>query len=137
MKEAEIKLVKSSWRLLKSIDPALIGDVFYSKLFMEAPSVRKLFPKDMVGQQVKLIDMLNFIVHNIDNLDKLTNDITAMAIRHEGYGAKPIHYQKVGEALLWTLKKGLGHDWNNETEKAWQACYNLLADTMVRILKVE
>jgi hemoglobin-like flavoprotein len=132
MTEEEIKLVKSSWRLLKGIDPALISDVFYSRLFIETPALRKLFSKDLGGQQVKLIEMLNYIVLNIDKLDKLTEDIAAMGKRHEGYGAKPIHYQKVGEALLWTLKKGLGYDWNEATANAWLACYTFLSNKMLR-----
>ncbi len=131
MNEVEIKLIKQSWRLLKDIDPLIIGDVFYSKLFTENPSIRKYFPKEMGSQHVKLIEMLNYIVLNIDKFDKLTDDIIAMAKRHEGYGAKPDHYQKVGEALIWTLKKGLGYDWNEDTAHAWVKCYKILADKMI------
>lgn len=133
MNETEIRLLKSSWRLLQRVDPALIGDVFYTKLFTESPALRKLFPKNMDEQQVKLIEMLNYIVVNIDKMDSLVEDIAAMAKRHVDYGAKPIHYQKVGAALLWTLEKGLGNDWNEKTAKAWENCYKMLADKMLEV----
>ena len=135
MTEKEIILIKRSWRLLQGVNSALIGDVFYTKLFNETPSLRKLFPKEMEGQQVKLIEMLNYIVTKIDKIDKLIEDITAMAKRHIDYGAKPIHYQKVGEALLWTLEKGLGNDWNEPLASAWQNCYKLLSKTMLAVEK--
>jgi hemoglobin-like flavoprotein len=37
----------------------------------------------------------------------------------------------VGEALLWTLEKGLGNDWNLEVKKAWLACYDMISETMI------
>jgi hemoglobin-like flavoprotein len=34
--------------------------------------------------------------------------ILKTCLRHTGYGVKPDHYRLVGNALLWTLEKGLG-----------------------------
>ena len=55
-----------------------------------------------------------------------------MAQRHVGYGVKPAHYKLVGNALLWTLEKGLGDDWTQDVKAAWTACYTILADTMIK-----
>lgn len=33
--------------------------------------------------------------------------------RHVGYGVLPRHYATVGDALLWTLKRGLGQDFGH------------------------
>jgi len=38
----EIALIKKSWSLLEKIDPIVIGDMFYSKLFFENPELRKM-----------------------------------------------------------------------------------------------
>ncbi len=62
----------------------------------------------------------------------MSADIQAMAQRHVGYGVKPAHYKLVGNALLWTLEKGLGDDWTQDVKNAWTACYTLLADTMIK-----
>jgi len=113
------------------MDPALVGDVFYSKLFAENPSLRRMFPKQMDEQYKKLINMLSIIVARLDHIDELTADIEAMAQRHAGYGVKPEHYRLVGSALLWVLEHGLGKDWNDDVKEAWQNCYTLLADTMI------
>jgi hemoglobin-like flavoprotein len=127
----QVALIKKSWKALRGVDPKLIGDIFYSKLFADNPSLRKMFPQKMDEQYRKLIDMLSTIVARLDQLDALTDDITAMARRHVEYGVRPAHYRLVGNALLWTLKNGLGRDWTPETEEAWKKCYTILADTMI------
>ena len=128
---AQIKLIKKSWEIFRVIDPVTIGEVFYGKLFLQHPALEKLFSTSMNEQYKKLVDMLSVIVSRLEKLDELTNDINNMAVRHVQYGVKPKHYEYVGEALLWTLKRGLANDWNAETEEAWMACYYILASTMI------
>lgn len=131
MNQEQIKLVKQSWRLFRNIEPSIVGDLFYSKLFADHPSLRKMFPKDMNQQYTKLIDTITVIVIRLDHLELITGEIAAMAQRHTGYGVKPEHYKLVGEALLWTLEKGLGKDWTPEVKDAWITCYTLLSTTMI------
>lgn len=135
MTTRQISLVKSTWKLFRNMDPAVVGDAFYSKLFAQHPSLRKMFPSEMTMQYQKLMDMLTTIVSRLEKLDELTNDIADMARRHEGYGVKIAHYKIVGDALLWTLEHGLGRDWNQEVAEAWQTCYKILSDTMIGALK--
>ena len=132
MKPEQIKLVKKTWKILMGINPKIIGDAFYSKLFTDHPAIRKLFPSDMNQQYIKLVDMLTSIIMNLDHLESVSEEIIAMSNRHTGYGVKPAHYEMVGSALLWTLQKGLGAEWSNDIENAWIACYQSLADTMIQ-----
>ena len=131
MTKEEIILIKRTWKLFREINPVVVGDTFYSKLFLDNPSVRKMFPKEMNQQYQKLIDMLSTVVGRLDNLEDLSGDIAAMAQRHVAYGVKPAQYQKVGEALLWTLEQGLGKDFTPEVKEAWTKCYTTLADAMI------
>lgn len=132
MTKDEIILIKRTWRLFREINPLIVGDTFYSKLFHDNPSIRKMFPTEMHQQYQKLIEMLSAVVGRLDNLDELSNDIAAMAQRHVGYGVKPAQYQKIGEALLWTLQQGLGNDFTPEVKAAWAKCYNSLATVMIK-----
>lgn len=129
--EVQISLVKNTWKIFRNIDPLLVADVFYSKLFIQNPELRPMFTGDMHAQYRKLIDMLGIIVARLDRLDLLTEDIVAMARRHTAYGVRPEHYKMVGEALIWTLKQGFGRDWNAPIEEAWLNCYRTLSDTMI------
>ena len=89
----------------------------------------------MEGQYRKFVDMLNTIVARLERVDELKGDIVAMAKRHVEYGVKPHHYNLVGRALLWTLQKGLGKDWNDEVRSAWINCYSILSGTMITVAK--
>ncbi|WP_461092201.1 globin domain-containing protein [Spirosoma gilvum] len=131
MTSQQIILVKQSWRLLREIDPKLLGDVFYTRLFVKYPALQSLFKHSMTSQYEKFIAMLNLIVSRLDQPTILTQEISQLATRHAGYGIKPEHYEEVGEALLWTLEKGLGKDWNPAIEQAWAACYHTLAKAML------
>ena len=135
MTEQQIILVKNSWKIFRKVDAGLIGDVFYSKLFCDNPQLQQMFPTSMEQQYRKLIDMLSVIIAKLDDLSGITADIKMMALRHEGYGVKPQHYRLAGKALLWTLKRGLGNDWNNELEEAWMAAYTKLAEAMIAAVR--
>ncbi|WP_435354304.1 globin domain-containing protein [Emticicia sp. SJ17W-69] len=132
MTKEEIKIIKSTWRSLQGLDATLLGDVFYSRLFLDEPSLKKMFKISQQEQAKKLIDMLDLIVQRLDRLGELSDEIKAMAERHVGYGAKPKHYDQVGKALLWTLEKGLGKDWKPEVAAAWTKCYGILAGAMLQ-----
>jgi len=48
-----------------------------------------------------------------------------------GYGVRAEHYQMIGNALLWTMERGLGNDWNEILKEAWEAYYNEVAGIMI------
>ena len=127
----QVQLIKKTWKIFRAIDPTIVGDTFYSKLFAENSSLRRMFPRNMEAQYSKLMDMLNTIVGKLDKQDELEADISVLAITHAEYGVRPGHYKLAGNALLWTLKQGLGNDWTPAIADAWTGCYALIADTMI------
>ena len=128
-------LVKRSWSIFQKIDPVIVADVFYTKLFTDNPSLRPMFPADMSAQYVKLIDMINMIIARLDNPCAFLSEVGEMAKKHTGYGVKPRHYMMVGAALLWTLEKGLGCDWTVDMKEAWTICYGNLSEIILRSLQ--
>lgn len=135
LSEKEIKLIKKSWSALHRVNPVLIGDVFYRKLFIDVPELKKMFTSSPEAQAKKLIDMLNVIVARLERFDELSQDIKQLGLRHVRYGVTDKHYEYVGAALIWTLKQALRNEWNAKTEDAWIKCYTLLADAMIRATK--
>jgi len=131
MTKEQILMVKRTWSIFREIDPVLIGDVFYSKLFFDIPQLENLFHTPKEDQSKKLVDMLSVIIGRLDNLEELTEEIEQLAIRHVQYGVKEQHYKAVGAALLWTLQQGLGRDWNEKVRQAWTVCFQILSDTMI------
>jgi len=132
MTEREVILVKKSWQSFRNIEPAFIADLFYSKLFMDNPRVRKMFPKNMDEQYQKLIAMLSSIVMHASDLSAIDKDIRALGQRHQQqYHVKPSHYNLVKNALLYTLERGLEDEWNDEVKQAWTSCYSAITNLMI------
>src|SRR4029079_8989952 len=107
MKPDQVKLVQESFAKVAPIsDHAAV--MFYDRLFEIAPQVKGMFPTDMSEQRRKLMATLALVVNGLSNLAMMLPAGSVLATRHVAYGAKAEHYPVVGEALLWTLEKGLG-----------------------------
>jgi hemoglobin-like flavoprotein len=132
MTTAEINLVKNSWKLLRDVKPEIIGDVFYTKLFLDSPGLRHMFTTSTQEQSRKLVSMLSVVIARLHQLDNLKEDIRQLGLRHKKYGVKAEHYDLVANALIWTLSTALGADWNDEIENAWVKCYTILASAMMQ-----
>jgi hemoglobin-like flavoprotein len=106
--------------------------LFYNRLFEIDPSVKALFAKtDMSEQGRKLMQVIGTAVKGLDRLETIVPVVQALGRRHIDYGVKKEHYAVVGEALLWTLEKGLGPDFTSEVKEAWAAVYGILAQTAI------
>ena len=129
MNPREISLVKTSFQKVVPIRQQAAG-LFYARLFELDPTLRELFHGDMNEQGAKLMQMLGLAVNGLDRLDVLAPIVRQVGMRHAGYHVKDQHYDTVGEALLWTLGKGLGSEFTDEMQAAWARTYWLLAETM-------
>jgi len=129
MNTDQIKLVQNSFEKVRPISETA-ADLFYKRLFELNPSLKSLFKGDMKTQGIMLMKMLDYAVTGLDEPDKIVPVIKDLGKRHVGYGVKEEYYETVGEALLWTLEKGIGEDFTRNVKEAWAEAYKLLSDTM-------
>jgi len=129
MTPQQVALVQESWRKVLSISD-IAAELFYSRLFALDPSLKPLFKGDLKMQGRKLMAMLGMVVSGLSSFDRLAPAVKELGRRHDAYGAQPLHYRTVAEALLWTLKQGLGDAFTEETELAWAAAYGEIAALM-------
>ncbi len=106
------------------------AELFYNRLFELDPKLKPLFKGDIVEQGQKLMATLKFAVSSLTKLDQLVPALETLGKKHIDYGVTPEHYDTVGEALMWTLKEGLGTEFTPEVEDAWGAVYDTAAATM-------
>ncbi len=130
MTPVQIDFVQSSFAKVVPIAD-VAADLFYRRLFEIAPEVKPLFRGDMREQGRKLMTTLGVVVNGLKNLDAIVPAARALAIRHVGYGVKAADYAPVGEALIWTLEKGLGAEFNAEVKSAWLAAYGAVSGVMI------
>jgi len=56
--------------------------------------------------------------------------LRSLGTRHVSYGVRDKDYDTVGQALLWTLRKGLGEAFTPDVKTAWSEVYATLASAM-------
>ncbi len=134
MTQAQINLVEDSWDFI-ILNTSEAGKIFYTKLFELDPSLQSLFKEDIESQSRKLVSMITFVVHKLNNLDAVINDVIALGKRHAGYKVKKEYYSTVAAALLWTLEQALKERWNEEMKGAWVAVYTILSETMIKAMQ--
>jgi hemoglobin-like flavoprotein len=127
--EATIKLVQDSFELAKPRADG-VATLFYARLFELDPSLEAMFPSDMTDQRNKLMKTLTVAVAGLDDLDALVPVLQTLGRNHCNYNVKESMYATVGEALLWTLDKGLGDAFTPDVKDAWAAVYGIMAKTM-------
>jgi hemoglobin-like flavoprotein len=130
MTPTQIELVQTSFAKVVPIADTAAA-LFYGRLFEIAPEVKPLFKGDIREQGRKLMTTLGIVVKGLSNLDAVLPAAKSLALKHVSYGVKPAHYPPVGEALIWTLEKGLGDDFTSEARDAWGAAYRALSGAMI------
>jgi len=129
MTAQEISLLKSSLQKIAPIAEQAAA-LFYARLFELDPALREFFHGDMREQGRQLMQMVGFAVNGLDRLDKLAPAVRQLGRRQAGAHVKASHYETIGTAWLWTLEKGLGAEFTEETRAVWGKTYWLLAETM-------
>jgi hemoglobin-like flavoprotein len=125
----QIALVQQSFSKAAALGEQ-VAELFYAELFAIDASLRPMFKGDMREQGKKLLATLAFVVRGLDRPDQIIPAAQKLAVQHAGFGVKAHHYTLVGNALLRTLKKGLGSDFTPEVRAAWVGAYQILADVM-------
>ena len=127
--QKQIQLVQHSFSLVEPIAEQA-ADIFYDSLFKIDPSLKPLFKNNIKVQGRKLITMLKAAVQGLEDLDALVPVLKQLAQRHNDYGVKKSHFTPVGNALLYTLKTGLGREYTEEVRQAWIVVIHIVANTM-------
>ena len=129
MDARSITLVQQSFEMA-----AVLGDkvakIFYDELFAIDPSLQKMFKGDMSEQRRKLLTTLALVVRSLHAPQKILEPVKSLAVKHVSYGVEPVHYTYVGNALLRTLKKGLGDQFTPELREAWVEAFSMLSSIM-------
>jgi nitric oxide dioxygenase len=130
MTDKQIQLVQQSWEWVKPMAKQA-GLNFYENLFEAAPGIRHLFKADINEQAGKLITILGYVVAKLDRLELILSDVEKLGERHNNYGARPEHYDVVGDCLIQTLSEGLGDKWTDEIQEAWVLAFTTVKTAMI------
>ncbi|HMG34102.1 MAG TPA: globin domain-containing protein [Blastocatellia bacterium] len=125
----QTELVRSSFAEVAELADAA-GIVFFGRLFEIDPALRPLFKGDLQQHWSKAMEMLGLVVSWIDWPELLLPALKSLGRRHAGYGVKDQHYLIFADALIFTLKVGLGDTFTSEVEDAWIEAYQMISNAM-------
>ena len=129
MTPTEVADVQKSFAMVAPIaDQA--GMMFYERLFVLDPSLRPMFAEDLTEQSKKLMHVLAVAANGLNHPEALVPVVQALGAKHVDYGVKAQHYDTVGQALIWTLEKGLAGAFTPQVKSAWLSAYTLLSSIM-------
>src|SRR4026208_838218 len=129
MTNEQIKLVQDSFKQVAPIAETA-AQLFYARLFELDPDLELLFKGNLAEQGRKLMQMLGVAVNSLDRMEQLLPVVQSLGTRHVSYGVRDKDYDTVGQALIWTLRKGLGDAFTTDVEAAWTNVYTTLASAM-------
>jgi hemoglobin-like flavoprotein len=148
MTPAQMRLLHRSFAIIEPMTHE-IGQSFYERLFELAPDARPLFSSDSKLQRRKLMSMfeellklqlrsaLTVPITGSASTEVAMQEVVSLAHRHVDYGAQPEHFAAAKDALLWSLSKHLGPEFDDETAKAWSEAYDTVSGSMSRVMKSE
>jgi hemoglobin-like flavoprotein len=129
MNSRQVALVQHSFEKVEALGEKA-AELFYAELFAIDPSLRQMFKGNMRQQHRKLLTALAMVIRSLHTPEKIIGPAQKLAVKHIDYGVEPIHYTYVGNALLRTLKKGLGSQFTSELQDAWVEAFRTLATVM-------
>jgi hemoglobin-like flavoprotein len=129
--ESELEMVVASLERMRDRFPDH-PRYFYEALFRRAPELREMFREDLEGQGMKFMTTLSVIISRLNDEAAGAEQYLGLGKLHAALGVERAHFEPMCEALMDTLREGLGQDFTPELETAWRKSYDHVAETMIR-----
>lgn len=127
----DVERLESSFELLEPQAEKVV-EIFYQQLFSNYPGVIPLFKNTSPDiQQKKLLASLKLVVANLRKPDILADALKNLGSKHQGYGAKPEHYEVVASTLISAMKEIAGDLWTEQIQSAWEQALRTIAEVML------
>ncbi len=128
--EADAALVAQKTIAKLLAEDSGLTEIFYDRLFAEAPQARAMFSDDISAQARKLSQMIEIIVYALVRPEQLALGLRSLGERHLAYGVERQHYALVRGPLLAAIGEVLGADYDAETQAAWEFLVDTILDLM-------
>lgn len=128
MTERQRDLVQYTWEYVLPLADIAV-EVFYADLFRRDPSLRDFIADKLPAQKRILVPGFAILVRGLSDLDTFLPALRQLARRHSDHSVHYASPDAVRAALLHTLSEMLGPLFTAETEEAWNAVYDLIAET--------
>ena len=108
-----------------------VAEDFYERLLQTDPSLKEMFPDDIMNQGRKLMDTIATVIDNVDNVANMRGMLHDLGAKHVGMGVRADMYDTFGACMLGAVENAMGSDFTPDTAAAWASVYNVISDTMI------
>jgi hemoglobin-like flavoprotein len=130
----QIELVRRTFRKLAPIERTF-ANLFFARLFALDPDFEAILRREVGASSAEdlqiygggLLGVIGTMVSNLEHIDKLAPAVAAVGRIHFGNALELADCDLAGQALLWTLARGLEDEFTDEAKLAWLDAYSLLA----------
>jgi hemoglobin-like flavoprotein len=122
-------LVKASFEHVKPVADAA-AMLLTERLFAVAPGTAGLFGDIGAAERAELMSTMASVVESIDDARALEPTLFAIGRYAAAHGLQPAHYDRFGDALIWSLSHTLGHRFTPEVKAAWTRVYTEVSGLM-------
>ncbi|MFK7944762.1 MAG: globin domain-containing protein [Paracoccaceae bacterium] len=128
--EQEIAHIRESMRWLQS-EIERVAPKFYEDLFRRDPALRAMFREDLTDQGMRFMSAIRVITDHLDAPDDLEREVALLADGHAAMSINAAAYHTMEEALIDTLRAGLGARFNREMQLAWRGAFRQIGEAML------
>jgi len=124
-------ILESLQRILERKQP--VNDSFYRIFLDQYPEVRQFFARVNMKHQAVLLTMaIQLIVQYYKySFPVMEAYLKVLGEKHRDWGIGPEHYPKFCAAMLETLAKFHGHEWDQQLAQQWREALELASATIL------
>jgi len=127
-----ISIIKDTAEMVVGSAPQITKKMF-EIIFDKYPDIKEMFKNQPKNSYMVLAESLSLFIVNIEKLDKLIPALEAISIVHVEHNIRPVHYPKVGMALMSAMEDVLQEKATVEFIDAWREAYKFLSDMLIDI----
>ena len=124
-------MVQASWHGLGA-RRAELPALFYGRLFELDPGARHLVAALRQTDGDRLLELMERIVPALERPETLVPELVLLARRYLSHGLREPCWERVGDAMLWSVEQLMHAEWNAELRLAWSDAVTLIISVMRR-----
>ena len=118
MDERTAELVLASLgRLISKADE--VDKLFNMRLLDTYPNTHRLFVTDLEPEERRLVQTLKLLLGEVRYFGAILPTVRSLSSSHKVCRLIEFHYTGLAETLIWTLRRSLGPNFSDATERAW------------------
>jgi hemoglobin-like flavoprotein len=108
-----------------------LGQKLYDAIFMVAPSLQGMFSRSSVAMGIKMVDMIDSMVNNVDDMSVLHKKMEGLGPIHHRNSVHAYEHMPVFETVIVSLLEATLKDhFTQEMRDGWKWLWTWLTESM-------